>query len=704
MKKIKKYAFGGFEDEGEKDKKKAKEARKVDAIPDGYTEEPSDPTFPNRKFYRKETSSETLNSVPKTPTVNPKPSNKKVVPIRKISGLARAGKSVINDIDRIYTETIPQIEQQSLPVEAFMGDIVVDSNNKAVGKLRNRSRNLSVGAGTNDTSQEVADFMYTQPDVKGAPVDSTRGQFSLTTKDLQNIFGTGRVMRKDISTYKNIPKLAMGGVIGANLINELGSPLLDALTGLFDENSDYSNQPIVNANTIKNMATPYSKFAMGGTVDDLTEDELYQLQEEADERDMDIEDLLAEKQQEEEDQMLSNEEQIDTEDEQQTAFADSFEEYAMGGKVPIEVEGNEVMEAPNGQVMQAQGPSHEQGGMNVNVSKGTKIYSDRLTVDGKTMQERKVSREKTKNKLSELFEENPSSPLGNTIKRTAEIHEIEDQQDMALQEVAKHIYGEPEKAAYGGTIRPYRTPTMLMPNNFNLPQQSTMGINPLLTQPIPNVADTEEEGAAGLGLGDYIGLGGNLFNAIAPIINTQNAAAATRPRINRFLGFGKDALAANDAAQSNVATQQAAATGDVNTSTNSAIARNRNGARSVNTMRALDIATVANANKAKANVNATFANQLTGLLNQRGQLENTQDRMEMSGQTQADDLAAQDLDNYYSNMAQNLTNFGTNVQGIGKAINTSRGNRDNLDLLGTLSTNGITIGRKKGRLKIVNSK
>jgi hypothetical protein len=725
MKKTRKYAFGGFEDEGEKDKKAAKEARKVDAVPDGYTEEAPDPSFPNRKYYRREIAAPKAKIVTPNATITvkpagtPRPSNKRVVPTNRFRTTPPAVQAqAVSDIDRIFTEQQPVVNTPT-PVEAFMGDVVVDGSNKAVGRLRNRSRNLAVGAGTNNTGLEAADFMYTQRDVKGAPVDSTRGQFALTTKELQDIFGTGRVMTKDVSQYKSgKPKMANGGVVGANMINSLGGPILDTLTSLLDGTPDYSAQPIVNAATIRNMATPYSRFAMGGTVDDLDEQELYDLQQEADERGMDIEDLLAEKQAEGEAEMMQPEEEqpqdeepVDNTDEQETSLADAFsgEEYAMGGKaghVPIEIEGGEVIEHPNGVVQKAQGPAHEQGGIDVNVQKGTKIYSDRLSVDGKTMQERKIKREKTQNKLADLLDENPSSPLKNTIKRTNQISEIEDQQDMALQEVAKHIYGEPEKAAFGGTIRPYRTPTVTGLGSAytgTLAQTPTMGINPSLRTPIVNPIETEQN-AAGLGVGDVIGLGGGLFNAIAPIINTQNAAAATKPRINRFLGFGKNALAANDAAQSNVQTQQGAAQTDLNTSTNSAIARNRNGARSVNTMRALDTATVANANKANANLKATFAGQLNGLLGQRGQLENQKDMMEMRGQTQADDLAAQDMDNYYSNMAQNLTNFGTNLQGIGKSLNVHRSNQDDIDLLSTLSTNGISIGRRNGKLKIVNNK
>jgi hypothetical protein len=69
-------------------------------------------------------------------------------------------------------------------------------------------------------------------------------------------------------------------------------------------------------------------------------------------------------------------------------------EMKTGGKVPVEIEGQEVVETPQGQLFQVQGPSHEQGGIDMSLPEGTDVYSKRIQIDGKSMADRKLAREK----------------------------------------------------------------------------------------------------------------------------------------------------------------------------------------------------------------------------------------------------------------------------------------------------------------------
>lgn len=538
-------------------------------------------------------------------------------------------------------------------------------------------------------------------------------------------------------------KMAMGGATRANLIDQLGSPVLDMITSLLDNSSEKQDQPLVNASTLKNMS-PYRNFGMGGSVDDLDEEELAQLQAEADDLGISVEELLQQKQQDEPQDETDYSDNVDqTDNGQDESLAGQFdneeeEQYAMGGntkKKRIEVEGGEVMQQPNGQLHQIKGASHEEGGVNVTVPQGTKVYSDRLAVDGKTMQQRKKNREKMLSKLNNLTEDNSSVPLKNTIKRTSQIAALEEQADMALQEVANHLYGSPKKAAYGdgGDPEPelpwwvadqyrnqqqvqvpfqrgYKPPLTTvtgrtLPSTVISPKIPTTArtINPnLTTAPTPEPEPTMNAGR--MTTGDYVGLAGNLFNAIAPIVNTRNAASDTLPNINRFRGFGRKALQENDNAQGYAERERTNALTDLATSTNAAYERNISGASSIQTKRALDIATNIGANKSRNSIDNTLSNQMIGLMDKRGNLENQKDQAEMQGQTVADEQNQQTIDNYYSNMAENLTNFGSNIQGIGKSLNVSKGNQDNIDLIGLLSQNGIKIGRnKKGGLILVNS-
>lgn len=116
----------------------------------------------------------------------------------------------------------------------------------------------------------------------------------------------------------------------------------------------------------------------------------------------------------------------------------------------IEVEGKEVLETPNGKVSEIKGPSHEEGGVNVNVPKGTKIYSDRIKKFGDSMAERKVARENKKLRLEKLLEKNKTDKaIKNTYNRSLSALEKEEQTDLQTQEMFNNIMGMMEEFAYG---------------------------------------------------------------------------------------------------------------------------------------------------------------------------------------------------------------------------------------------------------------
>lgn len=113
---------------------------------------------------------------------------------------------------------------------------------------------------------------------------------------------------------------------------------------------------------------------------------------------------------------------------------DSFAyRFATGGNVPIEAEGQEVVEEPNGDMYELQGPSHEQGGIDMNVPEGSQIYSKRLQgADGKTMAERKAFREKRLAKLEAIVKRNPNDKiLRRTFEKTQKDFAKQEQEDMA---------------------------------------------------------------------------------------------------------------------------------------------------------------------------------------------------------------------------------------------------------------------------------
>lgn len=133
--------------------------------------------------------------------------------------------------------------------------------------------------------------------------------------------------------------------------------------------------------------------------------------------------------------------------------------FANGGSVgntPIEAEGKEVIETPDGMVAEIVGPSHEQGGVNMNLPEGTDIYSKRLKgPDGKSMAERKKKRERSIKSLEKLLENNPTDKiLKKTLKTVKENNEFVDKQDVNTMNLFKSLEEAVQKYQVGGTVGP----------------------------------------------------------------------------------------------------------------------------------------------------------------------------------------------------------------------------------------------------------
>ena len=517
---------------------------------------------------------------------------------------------------------------------------------------------------------------------------------------------------------------------------------LDAVIGLAENNPKaYSKQPTLSASTMKTMVSPYNNFALGGETEDvdMDEEQLSQLQQMADDNDISIEELIAQLQSKDNEEQMP-EEESDLEDEGEVE-----EEFGYGGKIPkvgnvklskadIEVEGDEVIETPGGTIAQMKGPKHEEGGIDITVPKGTKIFSDRLKIGDKTMQERKIKRERAANRISKLLAKNPTDNiLKNTVKRINDVNQMEEEQDMNIQKAVNAI-ANGEEFAYGGIVKekkygfgdevPYSVDPPKKKKRFIIPQELLNttttpvvpgsaaewhtdedfeeGLNPnnptfkpgvnSLTTDIPKkVEASSPDDSENLSAGDLIGLAGNLFNTVAPIINTNNNRRNTKPNINRFRGFGRKALEDNAQAEKLAAGLRTTELTDIDTAANTSYNKNRNSAMGVNTVRNLDIATELNKNKAKNNANNSFSKSMIGILGERSQLNNIKDKVEMSGEQQRDTEDKADTDNYYSNMAQNLVNAGTNVQGIGKSLNKVKSNRINKKLISQLSKYGLSF-------------
>jgi hypothetical protein len=126
----------------------------------------------------------------------------------------------------------------------------------------------------------------------------------------------------------------------------------------------------------------------------------------------------------------------------------------------VEVEGGEMYETPQGETGEFQGPSHEQGGMPMEVGQdipeGTKVYSDRLKVGKETLAERKEARER---KIANL-EKIASQPLldsavKNATQRKMQSIQKEEMADLQFQEQVNNMQQMADNviAAFGTSMK-----------------------------------------------------------------------------------------------------------------------------------------------------------------------------------------------------------------------------------------------------------
>lgn len=410
--------------------------------------------------------------------------------------------------------------------------------------------------------------------------------------------------------------------------------------------------------------------------------------------------------------------------------------FAFGGDVPnipVEVEGEEVGETPSGKVMEFKGPDHEQGGIDVELPGGTTMFSKRIKVDGKSMADRKKARKKKELTLEKLLENNNSDKIAkNSLERVKAVNQQEEQADLKIQEMISTLIGNLQnnlentnkKKLQGGTgpggiefdEGALKRALKMMQNTDNanlftydgaVDTGESLG-HTVFTEPVqPRKSSTFFDNLKmpdiDVTLGDATSMFGTLYSAFEPMNNTNRNRAGDTPNINAFKDYGEDGLEIMNKAKDYLKSQQENALGDLQLAKASQAARNRNGARSVNTMRALDLATNAQTNEAQENIYDDFTKQMMNILFQESNLENQQDRVVMEGEQKRDLADRMDRDNYYSQLAQDIATKGQGIQELGKDFNSIKKRKVTETLLNQLSKYGLTID-KKGNLSQITKK
>lgn len=216
---MKQYGTGG----GFDDPKAKNGLRKVTAVPTGYSPDPEykDAAFPNRTYYKRQTSTATHTTVPITSAPR-RPAVGGVSHMR-----SRPVTGSVNSLDRVYMESNPVATPPAVtPAAAFRGESVFGHDNKLMGMIRYPIKNTTNVAGSEgmlNTGQQNATFMYTKPN--SADVDSTRGSYNLDPTAIQKLMGTTNAMDPNVDLSPYAIKATGGSLAASYLGKSVGGKL-----------------------------------------------------------------------------------------------------------------------------------------------------------------------------------------------------------------------------------------------------------------------------------------------------------------------------------------------------------------------------------------------------------------------------------------------------------------------------------------------
>lgn len=413
--------------------------------------------------------------------------------------------------------------------------------------------------------------------------------------------------------------------------------------------------------------------------------------------------------------------------------------FAYGGKAKAnaEVEDDEVAETPFGNLMKFNGATHEQGGIDANLPQGTKIFSDRISVDGQTMAERKLERERRIKKVSDFLQKNPTDMIKkNSFKRIKEFNDMQEASDMEVQQMANRIFNPSKrKFAMGGILGGMDWNGLFAAMNANQDPLTTddmlgqgTGISTeLSTEPVANqsyldmiapndggdfpevetnmgTAATGNKSGVGFTPGDILGMSGNAIGSIAPLMGTLLNRKTDTPNINPYRNYGNRGIETFNKSFNNLEATKGRQMQGVTTRANASKNSIRNSSRSLNTQRAFETILDASVNEAMSNIENTNANSYNQLLSGKTQLQNTQDQLFSQGEQYRDISDRQDKDAFQSNIGANIGTFAKGLQSQAASMNANKYQNDMMSLLNEMYKYGMIEQDNNGSFKIVNKK
>ena len=203
----------------------------------------------------------------------------------------------------------------------------------------------------------------------------------------------------------------------------------------------------------------------------------------------------------------------------------------------------------------------------------------------------------------------------------------------------------------------------------------------------------------GMTLGDAIGMYANYKAPQELMKNTIDQYRYTPEEINHFKNYGREALKTLRGQAGLIDTQHDLASQNLQLSRNAMNNLNNNSARGINTLRALNMASNAQTDAQQRELDMARASQMLSLGSQIAQQQNAIDQMVMKGDEERANRNLQNQDNYFTNMAKNISTKYQSLAKNAEALNEIKKRNAQEKLIGRLYRDfeGDMHGNIKGK-------
>jgi hypothetical protein len=189
--------------------------------------------------------------------------------------------------------------------------------------------------------------------------------------------------------------------------------------------------------------------------------------------------------------------------------------------------------------------------------------------------------------------------------------------------------------------------------------------------------------------GDRTGMFGTSVGMYGPAAMTMLNRMETPKNINFFSTFGQDALRTQEEAEGLAGISKDEAYRKNLMRANALRKQLANSARGVGDIRSGQLSAELAEQEGARGILTNYLQGMSGLKGQRAQLQQQIDQTRMGGEYQRDLADRQDIDQYYTNLAENVANASNMIQKQGRDLNVVQYNKDVMALSKAYSKYGV---------------